>query len=189
MQNLLDTIRQCEVCLKHLPQGARPIIEASKASKILLISQAPGRVVHESGIAWKDQSGKKLREWLGVDEETFYNTSNFAILPMGFCYPGKAQTGDMPPRKECAPLWHDQVFSELNNVKLILLIGSYASTYYLPEEKTRLTEKVADYEKHLPKFWTLPHPSPVNRFWRMQNPWFEETVVPKLQQKIASILS
>ena len=188
MQNLLDSIRQCEVCIKHLPQGARPIIEASKDSKILLISQAPGRVVHESGIAWNDQSGKKLREWLGVDEDTFYNTSNFAVLPMAFCYPGKAKTGDIPPRKECAPLWHDQVFSELNNVKLILLIGSYASTYYLPEENNKLTDKVADYKKHLPRFWPLPHPSPVNRFWRVKNPWFEETVVPKLQQMVSEIL-
>lgn len=188
MQNLLDRIRQCDVCIKHLPQGARPIIEASKDSKILLISQAPGRIVHESGIAWNDQSGKKLREWLGVDEDTFYNTSNFAILPMGFCYPGKAKTGDVPPRKECAPLWHDQVFSEFTNIELILLIGSYASNYYLPEEKNKLTEKVADYEKYLPKFWPLPHPSPVNRFWRMKNLWFEETVVPKLQEKISSII-
>ncbi len=188
MQELLNTIRQCEFCVAHLPKGARPIIEASKNSKILLVSQAPGRVVHESGIAWNDQSGKKLREWLGVDEDTFYNTSNFAILPMGFCYPGKAKSGDLPPRKECAPLWHDQVFSELNNLKLIILIGSYASNYYLPKEKTKLTEKVADFEKFLPKFWPLPHPSPVNRFWRIKNPWFEESVVPKLQEKIASIL-
>jgi len=188
MQHLLDAIRQCEVCINYLPNGARPIIEASKDSKILLISQAPGRVVHESGIAWNDQSGKKLREWLGVDETIFYNTSNFAILPMGFCYPGKAKTGDIPPRKECAPLWHDQVFSELNNLELIILIGSYASNYYLSDEKSNLTEKVAEYEKFLPKFWTLPHPSPVNRFWRIKNPWFEESVVPKLQEKIASIL-
>ncbi len=189
MQHLLDTIRQCKVCIKHLPNGARPIIEATKKSKILLISQAPGRVVHESGIAWNDQSGKKLREWLGVDEETFYDTNNFAILPMGFCYPGKAKTGDIPPRKECAPLWHEQVFSELNKLELIILIGSYASNYYLAEEKTKLTQKVADYEKYLPKYWTIPHPSPVNRFWRMKNPWFEEAVVPKLQNKIASLIS
>ncbi len=188
MQQLLNKIRHCDHCIKYLPKGARPIIEASKDSKILLISQAPGRVVHESGIAWDDQSGKKLREWLGVDETTFYNTSNFAILPMGFCYPGKAKTGDMPPRKECAPLWHDQVFSELKNLELIILIGSYASNYYLPQEKSKLTEKVAEYEKFLPKFWTLPHPSPVNRFWRIKNPWFEESVVTKLQQKISEIL-
>jgi len=189
MQQLLEEIRQCKHCVKYLPQGARPIVEASKNSKILLISQAPGRVVHESGIAWKDQSGKKLREWLGVDEDTFYNTNNFAILPMGFCYPGKAKTGDMPPRKECAPLWHDQVFSELNHLKLILLIGSYAASYYLPEEKSNLTEKVADYKKFASKFWPIPHPSPVNRFWRTKNPWFEESVVPELQKKVKLILS
>ena len=188
MQQLLNTIRQCEVCVKHLPLGPRPIIEASVDSKILLVSQAPGRVVHESGIAWTDQSGKKLREWLGVDENIFFNTSNFAILPMGFCYPGKGKTGDLPPRKECAPLWHEQVFSELKNIKLIILIGSYASSYYLPEEKTNLTQKAADFEEHLPKYWVVPHPSPVNRFWRAKNPWFEESVVPQLQQKIADIL-
>jgi len=188
MQQLLDTIRQCEVCAKHLPRGPRPIIEASVDSRILLVSQAPGRVVHESGVAWEDQSGKKLREWLAVDEDTFYNTSNFAILPMGFCYPGKGKTGDLPPRKECAPLWHEQVFSELKNVELIILIGAYAASYYLPEERSNLTQKVSDFEKHLPKFWVVPHPSPVNRFWRTKNPWFEETVVPELQKKVAEIV-
>ena len=118
MQDLLKEIRACDVCREHLPLGPRPIIEAVKNSKIILISQAPGRVVHESGIAWKDQSGKKLREWLDVDDETFYDPANFAILPMGFCYPGKAKTGDLPPRKECAPLWHHQVFEKLENAKL-----------------------------------------------------------------------
>lgn len=189
MHNLLATIRQCELCATHLPLGARPIIEASKDSKILLISQAPGRVVHNSGVAWSDLSGKKLREWLGVDEATFYNPSNFAILPMSFCYPGKGKIGDLPPRKECAPLWHDQIFSELKELQLILLIGAYAASYYLPNDKSKLTQKVGEYEKYLPKFWVLPHPSPVNIFWRMKNPWFEETVVAQLQEKIASILN
>lgn len=188
MEELLCKIRDCKVCSDHLPLGPRPIIEASKNSKIVLISQAPGRVVHESGIAWKDQSGKKLREWLGVDEKTFYNPDNFAILPMGFCYPGKAKTGDLPPRKECAPLWHDEVWKDLENVKLKILIGSYASNYYL-DKGSKLTEKVENYSSYLPEFWPLPHPSPVNRFWRMKNPWFEEKVVPQLQVKINKILS
>jgi len=127
MKNLLTEIRSCQVCAAHLPLGPRPIIEAAPTSKIILISQAPGRVVHENGKAWADQSGKRLREWLGVDEVTFYNTKNIAILPMGFCYPGKAKTGDKPPRKECAPLWHPAVLKRLKNVQLILTIGAYAS--------------------------------------------------------------
>lgn len=168
--------------------GPRPIIEANSNSRIVLISQAPGRIVHESGVAWNDQSGKKLREWLGVDDDTFYNVNNFAILPMGFCYPGKAKTGDLPPRKECAPLWHEEVWKELQNVKLKIVIGSYASNYYLGT-KSNLTQKVQNFREYLPEYWTLPHPSPVNRFWRMKNPWFEEEIVPELQHKISEILS
>lgn len=188
MKDLLCEIRDCRVCGEHLPLGPRPIIEASRKSKIVLISQAPGRVVHESGIAWKDQSGKKLREWLGVNEDTFYNTDNFAILPMGFCYPGKAKTGDLPPRKECAPLWHNRVWNQLESTKLQILIGSYATKYYLGKSGT-LTAMVKDHQQFLPEFWPLPHPSPVNRFWRLKNPWFEEEIVPELQNKIAEILS
>ncbi|WBL25789.1 uracil-DNA glycosylase family protein [Zunongwangia sp. HGR-M22] len=189
MQDLLNEIRDCEVCKEHLPLGARPIIEGVKDSKIILISQAPGRIVHETGIAWNDQSGKKLREWLDVDEKTFYNPSNFAVLPMGFCYPGKAKTGDLPPRKECAPLWHHQVFDKLKNVKLKILIGSYASKYYLPKsERKNLTQKVSNFEEFLPEYLPLPHPSPVNRFWRMKNPWFEESMIPEIQKIIKEIL-
>lgn len=187
MKDLLCEIRDCRICEDHLPFGPRPIIEATKNSKIILISQAPGRVVHESGVAWKDQSGKKLREWLGVDDDQFYDTSNFAILPMGFCYPGKAKTGDAPPRKECAPMWHDKVWQELNEVKLKILIGSYASKYYLGGNEN-LTQKVGNYESYLPDFWPIPHPSPVNRFWRMKNPWFEDEIIPKLQDKISKII-
>ena len=188
MKKLLAEIRNCEVCANHLPLGPRPIIEAATNSKIILISQAPGSVVHQSGKAWADQSGKRLREWLGVDEDTFYNTANFAILPMGFCYPGKAKTGDLPPRKECAPLWHPSILKRLKNVQLILTIGSYSSNYYLPKDGRNLTQRVENFETYLPKFWPLPHPSPVNRFWRAKNPWFEESVVNLLQEKVAAIL-
>ena len=188
MEDLLCEIRDCRVCKDHLPLGPNPIIEANKSSKIVLISQAPGRIVHESGIAWNDQSGKKLREWLGVDNDTFYDTDNFAILPMGFCYPGKAKTGDLPPRKECAPMWHESVWDALKNVELKILIGAYAANYYLASN-LKLTEKVKDYQSYLPEFWPVPHPSPVNRFWRSKNPWFEENVVPHLQEKIQQIIS
>lgn len=190
MQYLLKEIRACQVCREHLPLGPRPIIEAVKNSKIILISQAPGRMVHLSGVAWKDQSGKKLRQWLDVDEATFYNPANFAILPMGFCYPGKGKTGDLPPRKECAPLWHHKVFELLENVQLKILIGSYASNYYLPTSKYKnLTEKVSNFDEFLPEFLPLPHPSPVNRFWRIKNPEFEKETVPKIQNLIAELLS
>lgn len=187
MKQLLSEIRDCRLCKEHLPLGPNPIIEASKRSKIVLISQAPGRIVHESGVAWNDQSGKKLREWLGVTDEVFYNEDNFAILPMGFCYPGKAKTGDLPPRKECAPLWHEPVWKELANVELKILIGSYSTNYYL-EGKQKLTERVRNYKEYLPEYWPIPHPSPVNRFWRSKNPWFEAEVVPELQVRISQIL-
>lgn len=187
MQQLLKEIRSCTFCEEHLPLGANPIVDFNKNSKIVLISQAPGRVVHQSHIHWSDKSGKKLREWLGVDHKTFYNPDNFAVVPMAFCYPGKAKSGDAPPRKECAPLWHKTVFSELKNVQLKILIGAYAASYYLPG-KSNLTQKVGDYEQYLPEFWCLPHPSPVNQFWRKKNPWFEESAVPKLQKYISEIL-
>ena len=189
MKQLLQEIRRCNICEEYLPLGPRPIIEATENSKIILISQAPGRIVHNSGKAWADQSGNKLREWLGVSEAQFYDTSNFAIIPMGFCYPGKGKTGDLPPRKECAPTWHPKILTELENVCLTLLIGSYATKYYFPEDSRNLTQKVENYQDYLPNYWPLPHPSPVNRFWRAKNPWFEEDMVGLLRQKIATILT
>ncbi|MBW2961623.1 uracil-DNA glycosylase family protein [Mesonia aestuariivivens] len=188
MKKLLKEVRDCTFCEPHLPLGARPIISGNERSKIILISQAPGRVVHESGIAWNDQSGKKLREWLDVDSTTFYNEDNFAVFPMGFCYPGKAKTGDLPPRKECAPLWHKTVIEKFKNAKLFVLIGAYANKYYLSKDK-KLTEVVSEYQDYLPTYFPLPHPSPVNRFWRMKNPWFEEEVVPQLREKVKEILN
>ena len=188
MKELLAEIRRCEICAKHLPLGPRPIVEASSDSKIVIVGQAPGTKVHASGIPWDDQSGKKLREWLGVDDKTFYNTENFAIVPMGFCYPGKGKTGDLPPRKECAETWHERVFKAFEKVELILLIGTYAQNYFLPDDSRNLTDKVRNYKDYLPDYWNLPHPSPVNRFWRSKNKWFEEDVVPQLQKEIKQLL-
>ncbi len=188
MKKLLAEIRNCQECAAHLPLGPNPVLTAAKNSKIIIIGQAPGTKVHKSGIPWDDQSGKKLREWLGVDNDTFYNTENFAIVPMGFCYPGKGKTGDLPPKKECAPLWHSKVFDHLKETKLILLIGSYATNYYLPKDGRNLTQRVENFEDYLPEFWPLPHPSPTNRFWRAKNPWFEQSVVSILQDKVAQIL-
>jgi uracil-DNA glycosylase len=153
-----------------------------------LVSQAPGKKAHEHNKAWDDASGKELRKWLGVTEEQFYNPDNFAVLPMGFCYPGKGKTGDLPPRKECAPLWHDVMWKAFANVKLILLIGKYAQDQYLGKDgKRNLTENVRHYQDFLPKYFPLPHPSPVNRFWRVKNPWFEDEVLGELKKKIIEL--
>jgi uracil-DNA glycosylase len=185
MQTLLNKIRGCEVCKDHLPFGPRPVVQFSKQSKIIIIGQAPGRRVHETGIPWNDASGRKLREWMGIDETAFYDPDIFALMPMGFCYPGKGISGDLPPRPECAPLWHTQILENLPNVSLILLIGQYAQRYYLKKNcKINLTETVKNYKEYLPKYIPLPHPSPRNQNWLKINPWFKEDVIPELQKKI-----
>lgn len=188
MKELLHNISQCTICKEHLPFRPRPVVTAHQNSKIVIIGQAPGTKVHASGIPWDDQSGKKLREWLNVTDEQFYNTENFAIIPMGFCYPGKGKTGDLPPRKECAPEWHELLMAEMPRIELIILVGAYAQNYYLNDKKT-LTARVGDYKTYLPKYFPIPHPSPTNRFWRAKNPWFEELVVPELNNKVRSTLN
>ncbi|WP_439152525.1 uracil-DNA glycosylase family protein [Winogradskyella sp.] len=187
MKNLLNEISNCTICKSHLPLGPNPIVSTHKNSKIILLSQAPGRIAHQKNKAWDDPSGRKLREWLGVDEDQFYNAENFAILPIGFCYPGKAKTGDLPPRPECAPQWHNQLLDKMESVELIILIGAYSQHYYLKDKKS-LTERVGNYKTYLPKYFPIPHPSPTNRFWRSKNPWFEELVVGELQEKIEELL-
>lgn len=189
MEDLLTTIRNCKVCEAHLPLGARPVLSVNKHSKIAVIGQAPGTKVHKSGIPWDDLSGKLLRQWMGVTDEEFYNPDNFAIVPMGFCYPGKGAGGDMPPRKECAPLWHEKVFGYVDNLQLTLLIGAYSQKYYLGKNmKSNLTDTVRNYEEYLPDFFPMPHPSPRNLMWRRRNPWFEEGNVPHLKELVRDIL-
>ncbi len=190
MKQLLQEIRNCTLCASELPFGARPIISTHPNNRLVIVSQAPGSVVHQNGVAWQDQGGNTLRRWLDLSEDEFYDAEKVGIVPMGFCYPGKGKSGDLPPRKECAPLWHPPVFEQLQKIKLILLVGRYAQQYYLKEqaEKT-LTATVKNYQQYLHTFFPLPHPSPRNRFWRQKNPWFEETVVPVLQQHIKSILA
>lgn len=190
MEELLCDISQCTICKEHLPLGPRPVVTANLNSKIIVIGQAPGTKVHASGIPWDDQSGKTLRDWLGVTNEEFYNTEYFAIVPMGFCYPGKGKTGDLPPRPECAPQWHSLLLEEMPNIELFILIGAYAQKYYLKDKAKRtLTETVGDYQNYIPKFFPIPHPSPTNRFWRAKNPWFEELVVPKLKESVIKIIN
>lgn len=190
MQKLLSEIRACEVCKEHLPLGPRPIVACHPAAKIIIIGQAPGTKVHETGVPWDDPSGKQLRKWLGVSDEVFYDETKIALVPMGFCYPGKGKGGDLPPRTECAPLWHQQLWDAMPNLELIILIGIYAQKYYLKGEMEKnLTETVKAYQKYLPKYFPLPHPSPRNRFWLAKNPWFEESAVLNLQKCIMEFLN
>lgn len=189
MQQLLAEIRQCTVCKKHLPLGPRPVLDASKKSKILLIGQAPGTKVHASGVPWDDASGDRLRDWLGMDKATFYNPDNIAIVPMGFCYPGKGKSGDLPPRPECAPLWHAQLLAQMPGIKLTLLIGQYAQKYYLQDNaRKNLTETVRAFREFLPQYFPLPHPSPRNNIWQKKNPWFQEELLPELENVVRHIL-
>ena len=189
MEKLLSEIRKCTICEQDLPRGANPIVHVNKKSKILIIGQAPGTRVHETNISWNDPSGKRLREWLAVDDETFYNPDLFGIMAMGFCYPGRGKSGDLPPMKICAPTWHPKLLDGFTGVELVILIGQYSQNYYLKEGvKRTLTERVKNYTDYLPKYFTLPHPSPRNAIWRKKNPWFEEIVVPDLQQKVETIL-
>ena len=188
MKTLYSQIKKCTLCEPYLDLGANPIVSFTENSKILLISQAPGRIAHLKSKAWDDPSGKILRNWLNVDEDTFYNPNNFAILPTGFCYPGKGKSGDKPPRKECAPLWHSQILDTLENVKLKILIGNYSQDYYLKSPYKTLTENVKNYQDFLPEFFVLPHPSPRNRFWMQKNLWFEKEVISDLQLRVNQIL-
>lgn len=189
MKKLLSEIKKCKLCEPNLALGANPVLTAHPNSKIVIIGQAPGTAVHKSGIPWDDKSGDNLRNWLGIDKSTFYNTEKIAIIPMGFCYPGKGKTGDLPPRNECAPLWHTKLFEHLKNVELILLIGKYAQDYYLKEqtEKT-LTETVKNFKTYLPQYFVLPHPSPRNNIWQAKNEWFGKEVLPELKITIKQIL-
>lgn len=185
MDSLISEIKQCTICAKNLEHNPRPIISVSPYSRIAIIGQAPGRIVHNTGIPWDDASGNNLRDWLGVNKEEFYNDKLFALIPMGFCFPGTGKSGDLPPRPECAPLWHQLVFDQMKKVKLTLLVGQYAQKYYLGNKAKRtLTETVQHYNEYLPEFLPLPHPSPRNNIWQKKNPWFKEEVLPILQSHI-----
>lgn len=189
MKILLEEIRKCTVCLPHLKDGVRPIVSVSPKSKILIIGQAPGAIVHRTGIPWNDKSGDNLRKWMGITEEQFYNPDIIGIVPMGFCYPGKGTSGDLPPRTECAPLWHTSLFDQMKEVQLTLLIGSYAQAYYLGDHRKRtLTDTVKNYQAYLPKYLVLPHPSPRNNIWMKRNAWFGEEVLPLLREQLIAIL-
>ncbi len=183
MESLISEIKNCTICLPHLSHGVNPIFSASSRSKIVIIGQAPGSIVHRTGIPWDDNSGDRLRSWLDVSKKQFYDKEIFALIPMGFCYPGKGKNGDLPPRPECAPKWHDPILDQITNKELILLIGNYAQKYYLKGSvKNTLTDTVKSYADYLPKYLPLPHPSPRNNIWLKKNDWFEESIIPELRR-------
>ena len=168
--------------------GPKPTLRASSSAKLLIIGQAPGVRVHKTGIPWNDPSGDRLRQWLGLSPTQFYDESLIAIMPMGFCYPGTGKSGDLPPRKECAETWHQSILDHLPDIQLTLLIGQYAQKYYLNDSYRSLTERVRHWRDFLPRFLPLVHPSPRNRFWLKNNPWFECDVVPYLQSRVRVLL-
>ena len=180
---------RCTVCAKDLPLGPRAVFRVSPTARILVIGQAPGRLVHASGVPWDDPSGKRLRQWMQLEDGVFYDSVQVGIMPMGFCYPGTGKSGDLPPRPECAPLWHEVLLAKMPAIELTLLIGQYAQNYYLQDRcKKTLTETVQTWREYAPTHLPLPHPSPRNNLWLKRNPWFEREVVPHLQDRIHSIL-
>jgi len=186
---LLNEIRACHLCEANLPLGPRPVLRASSTARILIVGQAPGRRVHETGIPWNDPSGDRLRLWLQMTREQFYDERHIAIVPAGLCFPGSGVRGDAPPRPECAPLWHPQLRALMPKIRLTLLIGQYAQSYYLGRRRKKsLRETVLAYQEYLPEFLPLPHPSPRNQLWLKQNPWFEGEVVPVLKLQVAAAL-
>ena len=188
MESLLREVRACRLCEAHLPLGPRPVVQLGGGARILIIGQAPGTRVHNTGIPWNDPSGDTLRRWLEVGREQFYDPELFAIMPMGFCYPGKGKSGDLPPRPECAPTWHQRILDALPHIELTLLIGQYAQRYYLGNRYPTLTETVRHWREFAPTQLPLPHPSPRNRRWLTQNPWFEREELPALQARVHQAL-
>jgi len=181
-------IRACRLCAGHLAHGPRPVVQVHPGARILVAAQAPGRKAHESGVPFDDASGERLRRWLGLDRERFYDATLLAIVPMGFCYPGQGESGDRPPRPECAPRWRAPLLASLSRVELTLVIGQYAMGYHLAREKRGLTEAVRDWRRHWPDVVPLPHPSPTNNRWLAKNRWFEAEVVPLLQARVAEVV-
>lgn len=210
LKTLLEQVRACTVCAPHLPHAPRPVLRAAATARLLIVGQAPGRQVHDTGIPWNDPSGDRLRSWLGMDRDTFYDEARIAIIPTGLCFPGTGRQGDLPPRPECAPLWHPPLRAVLKDIRLTLLIGQYAQAYYLgPCRKKTLTETVAAWREYLTAeettgrpeflrsrqtpgggpFLPLPHPSPRNQMWLKRNPWFERDLLPVLRQKASEALA
>lgn len=185
---LLSQVRACTLCAAHLPLGPRPVFQVHPSASVLVAAQAPGRKVHETGLPFNDVSGDRLRLWMGVSRETFYDARQIALVPMGFCFPGTGAAGDLPPRPECAPAWRAQLLARLSKVKLTLVIGRYAQAYHLPGAGASVTNVVRAWRQHAPCVMPLPHPSPRNNRWIKRNPWFEAELLPALRLRVAEVL-
>lgn len=188
LTSLLKQVRACDICANNLPLGPRPVIQIGASARIMIIGQAPGIKVHNTGKPWNDPSGVRLRQWLNLSEIEFYDETKVAIMSMGFCYPGRGKSGDLPPRPECAPQWHNKLLELLPNIKLTLLIGQYAQQYYLKDQYKTLTERVMHWREFPEGMFALPHPSPRNQSWLKKNAWFEEEAIPELQQRVRQAL-
>lgn len=188
LASLLTEVRACVVCAEHLPLGPRPVVQLHPSARILIAGQAPGRKVHEAGIPFDDASGDRLRLWLAMSRDVFYDPRQVAILPMGFCFPGTGESGDLPPRPECAPTWRATLLARLKKLQLTLVIGQYAQAYHLPAEGASLTEVVQAWRKFWPQTVPLPHPSPRNNLWLKRNAWFEAELIPVLRRRVLQVL-
>ena len=191
LDGLWEEVRGCTLCADHLPLGPRPVLRPSATARLLIVGQAPGTKVHESGVPWDDPSGDRLRGWMGIGRETFYDRRRVAIMPMGFCYPGRLQRGgDAPPRPECAPHWHAALRALMPAVELTLLVGGYAQAHYLGDRRGRtLTETVFHWREFLPAYLPTPHPSWRTRGWVARNPWFEAELLPDLRARVADLVA
>jgi len=190
LDELLDEVRACRLCAADLPLGPRPVLRAAPTARILVVGQAPGTAVHASGVPFDDPSGERLRDWMGIDAGTFYDERRIAIVPMGFCYPGRGRSGDLPPKRRCARTWREPLMARLPNLELTLLFGQYALAWHLPEAKgLSLTETVRRHAEWGEQVLPMPHPSPRNNIWLAKNPWFERAVVPELRRRVAALLS
>lgn len=189
LDGLLLAVRGCSVCATRLPLGPRPVLQAGASARILIVGQAPGARVHASGVPWDDRSGERLRHWMGIDAQRFYDRSSVAIVPMGLCYPGRAASGDRPPRRECAPLWLDRLLAQLPRIELTLLVGAYAQAHFLRAAgHTSVTATTRNWRTHLPRVVPLPHPSPRNVAWFKANPWFDDELLPVLQRRVRELI-
>lgn len=189
LESLLTKVRACTLCAEHLPLGPRPVVQAHPSARILIAGQAPGRKVHETGLPFNDASGDRLRGWLGMSREVFYDPVQVAILPMGFCFPGTGKSGDLAPRPECAPAWRQELLSHLKNLQLTLAIGHYAQAYHLPNGAASVTEAVQAWQQFWPHIVPMPHPSPRNNAWLKRNAWFERELVPALRRRVVQVLA
>ena len=188
LELLLSEVRRCRICAAELPLGPNPVLQCSDTARILIAGQAPGNRVHASGIPFDDSSGDRLRDWMGIEREVFYDAARIAILPMGFCYPGTGKSGDLPPRPECAARWRQPLLAQMPQIELTLMLGQYAQRYHLRAQARSLTEQVRRWRDGWPAVIPLPHPSPRNNRWLSQNPWFASELLPELKARINQIL-